>query len=39
MVSVLGHDGVLAVPEVELPRTVRAMPHCPLPPLGPDMRK
>jgi Zn-dependent protease with chaperone function len=39
MVSVLGHDGVLAVQEIELLRTVCAMLHCPLPPLGPDMRK
>lgn len=45
MVSVLGHDGVLAVPEIELLRTVCAMLHCPLPPLArawqvaPDLRK
>jgi hypothetical protein len=39
MVTVLGHDGELAVPRLELLRTVCAMLHCPLPPLGPDMRK
>lgn len=39
IVSVLGHDGVLAVPEIELLRTVCTMPHCPPPPLGPDTRK
>lgn len=34
MVTVVAHDGVATVPEVELLRTVCALLHCPLPPLA-----
>ncbi len=34
MVTVIGHDGVMTVAEVELLRTVCAIVHCPLPPLA-----
>ena len=34
MVTVIGHDGVMTVSEVELLRTVCALLHCPLPPLA-----
>jgi hypothetical protein len=34
MVTVIGHDGVLTVAEIELLRTVCALLHCPLPPLA-----
>lgn len=34
MVEVVGHDGQLTVPEVELLRTICALLHCPLPPLA-----
>jgi Zn-dependent protease with chaperone function len=34
MVTVIGHDGVLTVAEIELVRTVCALLHCPLPPLA-----
>jgi Zn-dependent protease with chaperone function len=34
MVTVIGHDGVMTVPEIELLRTVCALIHCPLPPLA-----
>lgn len=33
MVTVIGHDGQMTVPELELLRTICAMLHCPLPPL------
>jgi Zn-dependent protease with chaperone function len=33
MVTVIGHDGEMTVPELELLRTICAMLHCPLPPL------
>jgi Zn-dependent protease with chaperone function len=32
MVTVIGHDGTMTVPEIELLRTVCALLHCPLPP-------
>jgi hypothetical protein len=34
MVTVIGHDGVMTVSEIELLRTVCAVLHCPLPPLA-----
>ncbi len=34
MVTVIGHDGVMTVSEIELLRTVCALLHCPLPPLA-----
>jgi hypothetical protein len=34
MVTVIGHDGVSTVSEIELLRTVCAVLHCPLPPLA-----
>ncbi|MGH3728243.1 MAG: M48 family metalloprotease [Micromonosporaceae bacterium] len=34
MVTVISHDGVMTVEEVELLRTVCAVLHCPLPPLS-----
>jgi len=34
MVTVIGHDGVMTVAEIELLRTVCALLHCPLPPLA-----
>ena len=34
MVTVIGHDGVMTVSEIELLRTVCAIVHCPLPPLA-----
>ena len=34
MVTVIGDDGVMTVPEIELLRTVCALLHCPLPPLA-----
>jgi hypothetical protein len=34
MVTVIGHDGVMTVSEIELLRTVCALVHCPLPPLA-----
>jgi hypothetical protein len=34
MVTVIGHDGVMTVSELELLRTVCALLHCPLPPLA-----
>ncbi len=34
MVTVIGHDGVLTVSEIEVLRTVCAILHCPLPPLA-----
>jgi hypothetical protein len=34
MVTVIGHDGMLTVAEIELLRTVCALLHCPLPPLA-----
>jgi Zn-dependent protease with chaperone function len=34
MVTVIAHDGVMTVAEVELLRTVCALLHCPLPPLA-----
>jgi hypothetical protein len=34
MVTVIGHDGVLTVAEIEVLRTVCAILHCPLPPLA-----
>jgi hypothetical protein len=34
MVTVIGHDGVITVAEIELLRTVCALVHCPLPPLA-----
>jgi Zn-dependent protease with chaperone function len=34
MVTVIGHDGVTTVAEIELLRTVCAVLHCPLPPLA-----
>ncbi|MGH3757982.1 M48 family metallopeptidase [Actinophytocola sp.] len=34
MVTVIGHDGVMTVSEIELLRTVCALLRCPLPPLG-----
>jgi Zn-dependent protease with chaperone function len=37
MVTVIGHDGVMTVSEIELLRTVCALLHCPLPPLA-DVR-
>jgi Zn-dependent protease with chaperone function len=34
IVTVIGHDGVMKVREIELLRTVCALLHCPLPPLA-----
>jgi hypothetical protein len=34
MVTVIGHDDVMTVAEIELLRTVCALLHCPLPPLA-----
>ena len=34
LVTVIGHDGVTTVPEIELLRTVCALLRCPLPPLA-----
>lgn len=38
MVTVIGHDGMLTVSEIEVLRTVCAILHCPLPPLAETVR-
>ncbi|WP_341720302.1 M48 family metalloprotease [Micromonospora sp. FIMYZ51] len=34
VVAVIGHDGMMSVPEVELLRTICGLLHCPLPPMA-----